>query len=406
MTVTALPRAALSRAVLSRAAVHRIACAVVAAELRRWRATDAASIRPDDWPEALPIGDDGLGLDSMEQLGALGALAETFCLDDALLGREPPRIVGEWIDWIMLGQDATNGRMTVRTSGSTGSPKSCAHATVDLLDEAAFLATYFAGRRRVVALVPAHHLYGIIWTALLPAALDVPVVVRTIGTPLDLIAGDLVVAVPDQWRAIVRLTRCFPADVVGVSSAGPLDDRLAADLLAVGLTRLIDIYGSSETSGIALRDLPATAYALLPRWQLIPSGTAESNGTGAWQLRDAHGGHHDLPDHIERIGDRSLRPIGRRDGAVQVGGHNVWPGRIADILRAIDGVADAAVRLHVDGRLKAFIVPDDDDCDADELRGRIDRAAADQLTGPERPKCIRFGNMLPHDAMGKLCDWG
>jgi len=158
--------------------------------------------------------------------------------------------------------------------------------------------------------------------------------------------------------------------------------------------------------GIALRDLPATAYALLPRWQLIPSGTAESNGTGAWQLRDAHGGHHDLPDHIERIGDRSLRPIGRRDGAVQVGGHNVWPGRIADILRAIDGVADAAVRLHVDGRLKAFIVPDDDDCDADELRGRIDRAAADQLTGPERPKWIRFGHVLPRDAMGKLCDWG
>ncbi|RZM28104.1 MAG: hypothetical protein EOP67_39960, partial [Sphingomonas sp.] len=50
-----------------------------------------------DWPETTPIGEDGLGLDSIEQLGALGALAEAFDLDDSLLGREPPQVVGEWI---------------------------------------------------------------------------------------------------------------------------------------------------------------------------------------------------------------------------------------------------------------------------------------------------------------------
>ncbi|MCK8455589.1 AMP-binding protein [Sphingomonas faeni] len=387
---------------VSRAAARRIACAVVAAEVRRWRGNGQTLAEPNDWSDVLAIGDDGLGLDSMEQLGALGTLAETFCLDDALLGREPPRTVGDWIDWIMRGQASGDGRMTVRTSGSTGSPKPCSHAIADLLGEAAFLATQFSDRRRVVALVPAHHLYGIIWTALLPAALGVPVVARALGTPLDLIAGDLVVAVPDQWRAILRLTRALPADVVGVSSAGPLDGRLAADLLAAGLARLVDIYGSSETSGIAMRDLPATAYALLPRWQLVPSGHDDAND--AWQLRDDRGGRYDLPDHIERIGERSLRPIGRRDGAVQVGGNNVWPMRIADLLRTIDGVADAAVRLHIDGRLKAFVVPHDDR-DREKLSASIEQAIAERLASPERPKTIRFGPALPRDAMGKLCDW-
>ncbi|MEG8024423.1 hypothetical protein QP162_08105 [Sphingomonas aurantiaca] len=99
---------------------------------------------------------------------ALGALAETFGLEDSDLGREPPARVGDWIDWILRGHTAADGRMTVRTSGSTGRPKPCDHAIADLLDEAAFLATQIPGRRRVVALVPAHHLYGIIWTALLP----------------------------------------------------------------------------------------------------------------------------------------------------------------------------------------------------------------------------------------------
>ncbi len=382
---------------LSRAAVHRIACAVVASELRRWRTAGAAPTDRDTWPEALPIGEDGLGLDSIEQLVALGALAETFGLEDSDLGREPPARVGDWIDWILRGHAAADGRMTVRTSGSTGRPKPCDHAIADLLDEAAFLATQIPGRRRVVALVPAHHLYGIIWTALLPAALGVEVVPRTIGTPLDLAAGDLVVAVPDQWRALLRLTRGFPADIVGVSSGGALDDRLAADLLADGLARLLDIYGSSETGGIALRDLPATAYTLLPRWHLLPKAKD-------WRLGDDRGGRHALPDHIERIGDRGLRPTGRRDGAVQVGGHNVWPGRVAIMLRTLDGVVDAAVRLGDDGRLKAFIVRDDA-ADPDLLSARIDQAIADQLAGPERPKSIRFGAALPRDALGKLADW-
>ena len=123
-----------------------------------------------------------------------------------------------------------------------------------------------------------------------------------------------------------------------------------------------------------------------------------------WQLGDDRGGRHALPDHIERIGDRGLRPTGRRDGAVQVGGYNVWPGRVAAMLRTLDGVVDAAVRLGDDGRLKGFIVRDDA-ADPDLLSARIDQAIADRLAGPERPKSIRFGRSLPRDALGKLADW-
>ena len=383
---------------LPRTAAHRIACAVVAAEVRRLRERNESFPFPDVWPEALLIGDEGLGLDSLEQLGALGALAETFGLDDALLGSDTPRTVGAWVDWIMHRHASGEGHLTVMTSGSTGCPLPCVHAVSDLIEEAWFLATQVEGCCRVVALVPAHHLYGIIWTALLPAVLDVPVVRRAIGSPLDLVAGDLVVAVPDQWRAVLRFTPALPADIVGISSAGPLDEALAEDLLASGLKRLLDIYGSSETGGIAIRELPATVYDLLPRWHLLRDGESE------WQLGDNRGDHHSPPDHIERIGERSLRPTGRRDGAVQVGGHNVWPARVATIMREIDGVAEAAVRLHANGRLKAFIVPSDDR-DLAELTNLIERAVADRLSAPERPRSLRFGSALPRNMMGKLEDW-
>ncbi|UUL82419.1 AMP-binding protein [Sphingomonas qomolangmaensis] len=336
-------------------------------------------------------------MDSLEQLGALGALAETFDLDDSQLDDTPPFTVADWIDWIMQAHATSDGRVTVRTSGSTGHPQPFPHNVGDLLKEAAFFAEQLTDRRRVVALVPANHLYGIVWTALLPAALKTSVVVRKIGAPIGLLSGDLVVAVPEQWQAMSRLTRQFPDDVVGVSSAGPLDSHLATDLLALGLTRMIDVYGSSETSAIAVRDMPAETYSLLPRWQLIPSGDD-------WALDDGMGRVERLPDHIDRIDERLFRLGGRRDGALQVAGHNVWPERVVQALRGADGVADVAVRLHANGRLKAFVVPAPGS-DPIELEPALQRFADERLSEPERPKSFRFGPALPRNEMGKLRDW-
>ena len=383
---------------LQRSAAHRIACAVVAAEIRRLRAGDVSRLPVVDWPKDMPIGDQGLGLDSIEQLGALGALAETFGLDDDRLGTEPPARVGAWIDWILAALSASDPQVTVATSGSTGTPRLCRHALADLLDEAACMGARFADRRRVVAMVPAHHLYGMVWTALLPGTLGIPVVVRTIGAVLDLTAGDIVIAVPEQWLALSRIVKRFPDDVVGVSSAGALDDRVATSLLAMGLARLVDIYGASETSAIAIREVPASVYDLLPRWHLAP------RDDGDWDLVDRDGARVEFPDRIDRTGDRTLRPIGRRDGAVQVGGHNVWPDRVARILCDTDGVADVAVRLDTNGRLKAFIVPVDGRDQAD-LSAALDRVVADRLTAPERPKTFSYGSSLPRGEMGKLADW-
>ena len=159
----------------------------------------------------------------------------------------------------------------------------------------------------------------------------------------------------------------------------------------------MDIYGSSETGGIAVRSAPAAAYDLLPRWRLSPEGEG-------YCLCDAKGNSYSLPDHVERFGEHSLRPLGRRDGAVQVGGEKVWPGRVADTLRQVDGVADVAVRQQANGRLKAFIVPDGS-LGASDLATKIEHVCDCRLSPPERPRSFRFGDALPRNMMGKLEDW-
>lgn len=379
------------------AVLRRLACAFVRAEAVRLRGPEGRPLPPGDWADGMELGERGLDLDSLERLGALGALAEAFHLRDDLFPAAPPTHVGDWLKWIEHGNRWDMGTLAVRTSGSTGLPKACLHDVAELREEAHCLATRLPDRRRVVALVPVHHLYGIVWTVFLPEALGVDVVDRVLGSPLSLQAGDLVVAVPDQWKAIERLGVTVPEDCIAVSSAGTITNELADALIRLGFRRVVDIYGSSETGAIAMRDAPDPAYDLIPRWDLVADG-------GDWGLRDRRGRILPLPDHAERLGERLLRPIARRDGAVQVGGRNVWPEQVANVLREANGVADIAVRLGKHGGLKAFVVPVAGTNTA-ALRQALEDVAVATLEREQRPRGYSFGASLPRNAMGKLTDW-
>ncbi|AWN16207.1 4-coumarate--CoA ligase [Salinisphaera sp. LB1] len=364
---------------------------MIAGELQRLRGEDIGQRTTNAYAPhetATP-----LALDSLERMGVAAALSEVFTLDDVAFAPETTATVAEWADRIAAQRIQ---RLTVHTSGSTGVPQSHSHATADLLEEAHEFAHRFAETQRVIALVPATHLYGLVWTALLPAVLDVPVVDGTVpGMPAPR-AGDLVVGVPDHWAALARLRQQWPDHVTGISSGGPLANALGEAVLATGLARLVDVYGSSETSAIGLREIPGIEYTLLPRWRLAPHAPST--------LIDRAGRTTRLPDQIRPSGARQIELMGRRDHAVQVGGVNVYPDRIAAVLTECDGVAEAAVRLGDNGRLKAFIVPVDDQDQAD-LEHRLRPFVASRLPPAERPTRFRFGPTLPQNPMGKPADW-
>jgi 4-coumarate--CoA ligase len=253
--------------------------------------------------------------------------------------------------------------------------------------------------KRVIALVPAHHIYGLIWTALVPANLGVPVIAASASTIPRLEDGDLIVAVPDQWRAILRSRRRWPPHVRGVSAGAPLDDTLAADLLAAGLQTIYDVYGASETGGIAIREAPHASYVLLPRWRFASPIEAEVS-----VIVNRDGREIPLPDRLEIEADHRFTVLGRRDGAVQVGGVNIWPEQVATVLRTCPGVEDVGVRLNDHHRLKAFVVPAALE-DETELLGRLRQHALRLPRAEERPTSYSFGTALPRNKLGKACDW-
>ena len=377
---------------LPAAAIHRITAAVIASELRRLREENIGRQEAADFISQDTA--DPLALDSLETMGVAAALGDVFELDDLSFAPHTAATVCEWAARIAAQRIE---RVTVYTSGSTGQPRGHSHATEDLLAEANDLAPRFAETQRVVALVPADHMYGLIWTALLPAILDVPVVA---GSALAMPApepGDLVVGVPEHWGAFARLGKHWPGNVTGISSGGPLPHASGATVMATGLARLVDVYGSSETGAIGLREVPDRGYELLPRWHLTSSVDTST-------LSDRDGHPVELPDYIRQTGERRIELLGRRDRAVQIGGSNVYPDRIAAVLAGCAGVTAAAIRLGDNGRLKAFIVPVANQVEVD-LERQLRQFAASRLLPAERPTSFCFGSELPHNRMGKPADW-
>ena len=385
----------------------RFVADLVAAELARLR--PGAALPPLPWPASWDLARD-LGIDSLERMALASALTATLQLDRSEAGNAlvAGQTIGAWASAASAGLALDSREITFRTSGSAGQPKPCRHTLASLWAEVGELAALLPGHARILCAVPSHHIYGFLFSVLLPRALGLhPDAVHDVraASPAMLArqarAGDLVVAYPDYWRAALAAAPFAPG-VTGVTSTAPCPPELAQDLHAHGLARLLQVYGSSETGGVGWRDNHAQPFTALPYWRRDPDddGVLLRSGEGA--------GRYQLQDMLAWQGDRQFLPGARIDQAVQVGGINVFPERVAQVLRAHPAVAAAAVRLmrsDEGNRLKAFVVPHPGAPAPELLRVQLRQWAAARLSGPELPAAVSLGAALPRGSSGKLADW-
>ncbi len=401
---------------LSRDIVQRAVMSAVASELKDGCGRTLGPAELAAWTEDTSFTEDGLDLDSLELLACAGRVNQLFHMhetgiEDYLLR---DKTFGKWAQIVRASLERGGQRLTFLTSGSTGEPKPCTHSMEDLAQEIEAFAPLFAGTKRIIACVPSHHIFGFLFTALMPTRLGVPVVDGRFWSASqwssDLVRGDLIVSSPSFWRYLSRTVPAMPAGVDGLTSTAPMPRDLADTLTRQGLGRLIEIYGASETAGIGWRTDPRDAYTLLPHWRCLEDGRLERDGPEGEEREPLEA--MDLllwepPTAADRRGPVRFRPAGRRDNAVQVGGINVFPARIASIIADHDLVAQCSVRLAQDGpmdRLKAHIV----------LRGGIDPTPAmvkdieawcrEHLRPSERPRLLCFGETLPPKESGATDD--
>lgn len=215
-------------------------------------------------------------MDSIELLQVSSAVNEFFHLhetgiEEYLLRR---RTLGLWCDIVLQAFPRGHRWFTFRTSGSQGIAKSHCHHAATLMEEISSLARLFRGRSRIVAPAAPHHIYGFLFSILLPQELKLPVL-NVRHWPMAkivraLVPGDLVVGYPLLWQQFRLRARNFPQDVYGVTSTAPCDPLIIVSLRELGLARMTEVYGSSETGGIGYRHDPSRAYRLFGHWQRAP----------------------------------------------------------------------------------------------------------------------------------------
>ncbi|MEL6205341.1 MAG: AMP-binding protein [Pseudomonadota bacterium] len=384
---------------LQAAALERVARSALRALIGRWRGGAVPDLPGDAF-----LGEAGIGLDSLEMLEAVADLNRRFGL--SVTGVEDHLLVNRRLcDWGRLIEahfdlvgDAAE--LTFSTSGSTGAPKEIDHRLPGLLAEVDALGGALwpdaaDAPSRVLALVPAHHIFGFLLTVLLPGRLGVEVVdlsgkgpgaLGRLGRP-----GDLVVATPHLLSLALNTMKPTGGLTAIVSGASTPDAlwQMASDREVA----LIEIYGATETAGVGYRRSPHAGFALMPHLDRAGPGIFAA---GRGQL--------DVQDRLRWLGPRSFVLEGRKDNVVQVAGVNVSPQATGRHLERTDGVAAATVRLDTQsGRLKAFVIakPGKDEAVLEVAL----RMGAEALPAAARPARYTFGLRLPTTPAGKLSDW-
>lgn len=306
---------------------------------------------------------------------------------------------------------------TVYTSGSTGAHQACPKTAAQLLGEAATLARCFAvtPARRVVATVPPHHLYGLLFSVLMPLAAgasfvrETPLHAETVAATARRHAADLLVSVPIHLRSLMVLDAGeLPAFAAVFSSGAALPSETAAALGGLGLA-VTEIYGASETGGIAWRrHLPG---ALEATWAALPGVEILADASGRLLLRSPF-----LPpdaaipfaceDVIEVVEGGRFRLLGRRDGVLKIGGKRVALAEVEQRLLAQPWLADAAVAASaVEGprgqEIVAAVVARTPGPDT-ELVARVRQGLLQWFDPVVVPRKIKVVPRLPREASGKL----
>ena len=328
-----------------------------------------------------------------------GSISGFFGLPEMVLPK-PSELFGEYATRILDIWFENSRAITFSTSGSTGTPKASLHSEEMLRQEVLEVSTFFTPKR-VVVTVPLMHSYGFIFGLLLSKVLNIELVeIPPLSTIIMgmLKPGDLLVGFPMLFSGI---SAPAPPQVTALTATAPCSDALFESLERNIFSKVVEIYGTSETGAIAIRTAPGP-FKLLNFWHKLDNdnlGRSLPSGEGVVK--------HMSSDYLNWHDDDHLTPTGRRDEAVQVGGVNVYPSLVAKIISTHPAVHQCIVRLmdtDEGERLKAFIVLHSNP-NKPTVRRELRSFFNERLAPPERPGQVTFGASLPRTVSGKLSNW-
>ncbi len=297
------------------------------------------------------------------------------------------------------------------TGGSTGRPQMWTKTARNMLAEAQFQAGFhgIGPTDRVLATVPPHHIYGFLFSVLVPFVASASVAPEVFVLPEEIrkamvgFRPTIYVSVPMHYHILNGGP--IPGETLRMafSSAGRLAPEDADYFHRETGVPLVEVYGSTETGGLAWRCRARGETELTPfeivDWKIEEERLlVNSPFVGPDAPRDGDGFFR-TGDRVRPLPDGRWTLLGRADGIVKVGGKRVDLHRIEEALKGLDGVADAvAISLAAEGGREAEVFA--------LVQGSADSAAlrsalAEILEPHAMPRRVRVVDRIPVTPSGK-----
>jgi len=304
--------------------------------------------------------------------------------------------------------------LKIFTGGTTGAPQVWSKTGSNIFGEGFFLARRFAITEQdcILATIPAYHIYGLLFTVVLPLVASVTVVGDTPSFPMEIARtareqqASLLASVPAHYR-VLRQTELGVPLRLAFSSAGMLDAGDNQGFCDQNRVGIVEVYGSTETGGIATRNRSLGEEAFSPfttvDWKIVKGRLAVRSPYISPDLAVDDESYFTSGDRVEARGERGFVLQGRADAVTKVGGKRVDLEEIRLLINNQPGVADCAVmalpetggREHQIGVLIQGPMVETD---------KIRKALADSLEPYALPRRIKKVDLIPVKKNGKY-DW-
>jgi acyl-coenzyme A synthetase/AMP-(fatty) acid ligase len=291
----------------------------------------------------------------------LETLSSSFLLTDRP-GNFPPGI--EIITPPMLCQDSMIPHtfldpdepfLMLFTGGSTGKPKVWSKTPRNMLAEARHLSGKFAisPDDLFLSTAPPQHIYGLLFSVLIPFICSSRVLDGVYTFPREILrtaqdhGASILVSVPVHYRVLKADDLQRHNLRMVFSSAGALDREDAAYFRSKTGLDIMEIYGSTETGGVATRCRSIDGESWRPLdpvdWRIREGRLHVRSAFISPTLpRDADG-FFATADRADFDGDHHFILRGRADDIVKIGGKRVDLAAVQTKLKQIPGVRDAVV---------------------------------------------------------------
>lgn len=255
----------------------------------------------------------------------------------------------EWVD------ELADSAMVFFTSGTSGNPIGIFKSRAHLESECVMHVNWLSGFEfeQCVVSVPFFHIYGYLFGMAIPFQMGLEIVVKEDFLPSEIVnlcasKKSLCITNPVFVRAMLRLRDSIDlGHCLFISSSGPLESEEARAFEEKYSTRLIQLYGSSETGGIAIRK-GEELY-----WTPLEGVSVSSDGEGRLCVESPYLSTHLYDQTIQQIDspfqtsdiihleDGKFKIIGRASELVKIGGKRLSMVEIEQFLENLEGIEEA-----------------------------------------------------------------